>query len=151
MSNFLNPKLSAIWHGGDYNPEQWPASVWDEDIALMQESSFKVATIGVFSWAKLEPHEGEFDFSWLDEVIEKLSAEDRYFILATPSATAPAWMTQKYPEILRTGSDRVRRLHGNRVNYNLCSPVYRQKSALIARKLAERLHTQSEKRSCKRQ
>ena len=138
MSNFLNPKLSAIWHGGDYNPEQWPASVWDEDIALMQESSFKVATIGVFSWAKLEPHEGEFDFSWLDEVIEKLSAEDRYFILATPSAAAPAWMTQKYPEILRTGSDRVRRLHGNRVNYNLCSPVYRQKSALIARKLAER-------------
>ena len=138
MSKFLNPKLPVIWHGGDYNPEQWDPSVWDEDMALMRESRFKVATIGVFSWAKLEPREGEFDFGWLDNVIEKLAEADRYFILATPSAAAPAWMARKYPEILRTGADRVRRLHGNRVNYNLCSPVYRQKSALIARKLAER-------------
>lgn len=138
MSEYLNPNLPTIWHGGDYNPEQWNSSVWDEDMTLMQESRFKVATIGVFSWAKLEPSEGEFEFGWLDEVIEKLSAADRYFILATPSAAPPAWMAQKYPEILRTGPDRVRRLHGNRVNYNLCSSVYRQKSSLISRKLAER-------------
>lgn len=138
MFEFISSKLPTIWHGGDYNPEQWNPSVWDEDMALMRESRFKVATIGVFSWAKLEPREGEFDFGWLDNVIEKLTVADRYFILATPSAAAPAWMARKYPEILRTGADRVRRLHGNRVNYNFCSPAYRQKSALIARKLAER-------------
>ncbi len=138
MPSYLNHKLPTIWHGGDYNPEQWTSAVWDEDMALMQESRFRVATIGVFSWAKLEPTEGNFDFEWLDTVIGKLSEANRYFILATPSAAPPAWMAKKYPEILRTGPDRVRRLHGNRVNYNLCSKLYRHKSALIARKLAER-------------
>ena len=134
----LNPKLPGLWHGGDYNPEQWPEAVWDEDVRLMREARFHVATLGVFSWAALEPEEGRYEFGWLDRVVEKLSAADRYFILATPSAALPAWMSRKYPEILRTGPDRVRRLHGNRVNYAFCSPIYREKSREIARRLAER-------------
>ena len=27
-----------IWYGGDYNPDQWPEEVWDEDIELMQQA-----------------------------------------------------------------------------------------------------------------
>ncbi len=134
----LNPRLPGFWHGGDYNPEQWPEATWDEDARLMEETRFRVATLGVFSWAALEPEEGRFEFDWLDRVIEKLSAADRYFILATPSAAPPAWMSRRYSEILRTGSDRVRRHHGNRVNYSLFSPVYREKCADVARRLAER-------------
>jgi beta-galactosidase len=134
----FTPRLSGLWHGGDYNPEQWPSSVWNEDMSLMREARFRVATLGVFSWAKLEPAEGRYDFGWLDDVIERLSEADRYFILSTPSAAPPAWMALKYPEILRTGSDRVRRLHGNRVNYSLWSPIYREKTRSIARSLAER-------------
>lgn len=137
-SNLLNPRLPAIWHGGDYNPEQWPEEVWDEDTRLMQTAHFRVATLGVFSWAKLEPSEGKYEFGWLDDVTERLSAADRYFILATPSAAAPAWMSHRYPETLRTGPDRIRRLHGNRVNYNLGSSLYREKVRSVARKLAER-------------
>jgi beta-galactosidase len=137
-SPFINPKLPVLWHGGDYNPEQWPPEVWDEDMRLMGEARFRVATIGVFSWVSLEPAEGQYRFDWLDKVIEKLSAADRYFILATPSAAPPAWLSKKYPETLRTGPDGVRRKHGNRVNYNLNSSTYREKSQGIARKLAER-------------
>lgn len=137
-SRFLNPVLPALWHGGDYNPEQWPESVWDEDMALMADACFRVATIGVFSWVTLEPEEGKFEFGWLDRIIEKLTAADRYFILATPSAAPPAWFSKKYPETLRTGVDGVRNRHGNRVNYNYNSPIYRDKTRDIARRLAER-------------
>lgn len=134
----INFRLSGLWHGGDYNPEQWPPNVWDEDVRLMKEARCRVATLGVFSWSKLEPAEGRFEFGWLDEVISRLEAADRYFILATPSAAPPAWMARAYPEILRTGPDRVRRRHGNRVNYSLWSPVYREKTRTIARELARR-------------
>ena len=127
-----------LWHGGDYSPEQWAPETWDEDVRLMREARFRVATLGVFSWAALEPAEGRFEFGWLDGVIERLAAADRFFILATPSAAPPAWMARAYPEILRTGPDRVRRLHGNRVNYSLGSPLYRERTRDVARRLAER-------------
>lgn len=140
MSNehLLNPRLPRLWHGGDYNPEQWPSKVWDDDVRLMQTARCNVATIGIFSWSKLEPTEGRFDFAWMDDVIERLSQGDRWFILATPSAAPPAWLSRRYPETLRTGADGVRRRHGNRVNYNLASPIYREKTRDIARRLAER-------------
>jgi len=137
-SRFINPKLPVLWHGGDYNPEQWSPEVWDEDVRLMAQARFRVATIGVFSWVSLEPREGQYEFGWLDQVVEKLTAADRYFILATPSAAPPAWLSRKYPETLRTGADGVRRKHGNRVNYNLNSAVYREKTQTMARRLAER-------------
>ena len=61
-------------HGGDYNPEQWlhDKSVWDEDMRLMKLAHTNEMTLGIFSWAKLEPREGEYDFSFLDEIIEKI-------------------------------------------------------------------------------
>ena len=137
MAN-LNQRLPRLWHGGDYNPEQWPREVWTDDVAMMVDTEYHVATLGVFSWVKLEPREGEFDFEWLDDIVARLAEADRFFILATPSAAPPAWMSKKYPEIIRTGADRVRRLHGNRVNYNFSSPIYQEKCRIIATKLAER-------------
>ena len=137
-SPYLNERLTGLWHGGDYNPEQWPEEVWDEDVRLMRAARFRVATLGVFSWAAHEPEEGRFDFGWLDRVIEKLVAADRYFILATPSAAPPAWLSRRYPETLRTGPEGLRMRHGNRVNHNVASAVYREKSRDIARRLAER-------------
>lgn len=134
----LNPRYPQLWHGGDYNAEQWPREVWTEDMRLMQVARFAVSSIGIFSWAQLEPSEGSFDFEWLDELIGLLTENDRWFLLATPSASPPAWLSKKYPETLRTGADRVRMRHGNRVNYNLGSPIYREKVALINRMLAER-------------
>ena len=136
--SFLNPRFKSLWYGGDYNPEQWPAHIWDEDVSLMQACDFHVATMLMFAWARLEPRDGEYDFEWLDQVIEKLTAGDRWFILGTPSAAPPAWLSKKYPETIRTGPDRVLRGHGNRVNFNLGSEIYREKTRAIAEALAKR-------------
>ena len=134
----LFPKARGLIHGGDYNPEQWPRDVWAEDDALMKSAHWNSVTLGVFSWVSLEPEEGRYTFDWLDEVMEIQARSGRLVGLATPSAAAPAWLSQKYPETLRTGPDGVRRKHGNRVNYCWTSPTYRAKAREIAGKLAER-------------
>jgi beta-galactosidase len=134
----INRRAPFIWHGGDYNPEQWPPSTWDEDVALMQQCHFDVATVGVFSWVSLQPAEDRFTFEWLDTVLEKLAAAGRYVVLATPTAAQPAWMSQAYPDVLRA-DERGRRVHhGGRTNYCTNSPNYRRFAVQIATRLAER-------------
>ncbi|WP_286933393.1 beta-galactosidase [Leclercia sp. UBA5958] len=136
----LFPKVAALLHGADYNPEQWEnyPGIIEKDITMMQQAKCNVMSVGIFSWAKLEPREGEYDFAWLDAVIEKLYAAGIHIFLATPSGARPAWMSQKYPEVLRVGRDRVPALHGGRHNHCMTSPVYREKTQKINRLLAER-------------
>lgn len=134
----VNKRAPFIWHGGDYNPEQWPEAVWDTDVALMRQAHFNVATVGVFSWAALQPAEDRFDFAWLDTVIDRLAAGERHLCLATPTAAQPAWMSQQYPDVLRADAYGRRVHHGGRTNYCPNSPSYRRFAAQIATKLAER-------------
>jgi beta-galactosidase len=134
----INPRAPFIWHGGDYNPEQWPPAVWDEDMALMQASSFRVATVGVFSWATLQPEEDRFEFGWLDDVIAKLHGAGRLLVLATPTAAQPAWMSRRYPDVLRADAYGRRVHHGGRTNFCPSSPTYRRFAVAIATRLAER-------------
>lgn len=142
MSKFppLSAKLPALLHGADYNPEQWEnyPGIVDKDIAMMIQAKCNVMSVGIFSWAKLEPHEGLYDFAWLDEIVEKLYAAGIHVFMATPSGARPAWMSQKYPQVLRVGRDRVPALHGGRHNHCMTSPVYRKKVQQINQRLAER-------------
>jgi beta-galactosidase len=137
----LNPRFPHFIHGGDYNPDQWPEEVWDEDIRLMKLANCNTMSVGIFSWVRLEPEEGSFDFAWLDKIMEKLAENQIYAILATPSGARPAWLSKKYPEVLRVRADRKRNLHGVRHNHCMTSPIYREKTQLINRKLAERYQT----------
>jgi beta-galactosidase len=134
----IAPKCPHFLHGGDYNPDQWPPAVWQEDVRLAKLARCNAMSVGIFSWAQLEPAEGRYTFDWLDRVMDLLADNGLYAVLATPSAAHPAWMSQKYPEVLRVDANRVRRRHLGRVNYCLTSPVYRQKCAAMARRLAER-------------
>lgn len=137
-STAFSSKAPFIWHGGDYNPEQWPREVWQEDFRLMQQAGVTVATVGVFSWVSLQPAEDRFTFEWLDEVLDGLHAHGIKAILATPSAAQPAWMSQEYPEVLRAGESGIRNPHGGRTNYCPNSADYRRLSGDMARRLAER-------------
>ncbi len=82
MSKFppLSAKVSALLHGADYNPEQWEnyPDIIDKDIAMMKQAKCNVMSVGIFSWVKLEPSEGEYNFSWLDELIENLCCRYPY-------------------------------------------------------------------------
>lgn len=137
---FINEKLIGIWHGGDYNPDQWLdyPEVLSRDIELMKKAGCNVMSIGIFAWTKLEPQEGIFDFEWLDKIIDSLYENGIYTILATPSGAMPVWMAEKYPEIKRVSEDGIRNRFGNRHNNCYSSPVYREKVRIINTKLAER-------------
>ncbi|MCL2244108.1 MAG: beta-galactosidase [Treponema sp.] len=134
----LAGNVNKVLYGGDYNPEQWPREIWAEDMRLLKLANIDIVTINVFSWAMLQPSENEYNFSVLDEIIEMVSGAGMKICLATSTATHPAWMARKYPEVLRVNSDGSKRKFGDRQNSCPNSGIYRMFSGMLARKLAER-------------
>jgi beta-galactosidase len=127
-----------IAFGGDYNPEQWPEATWREDVELMREAGVNLVTLGVFSWARLEPRPGRFDFGWLDRVLELLHSGGIAVDLATATASPPAWLVRAHPEVLPVTEDGVRLDHGARQHYCPSSPVYRAAVLQLVEALAAR-------------
>jgi beta-galactosidase len=128
----------AIFYGGDYNPEQWPEEVWDDDVRLMRAAGVNMATVGVFSWARIQPDEGEYDYDWLDRVIDKLHAGGIAVDLATGTASPPPWAIAKYPGILPQDADGVTLWHGSRQHYAPTSPDYRRLAAELVEHTVQR-------------
>ena len=114
-------KFPVFGHGGDYNPDQWlhDEHVLEEDVRLMKLSHCNIMSIGIFAWAALEPEEGVYTFDWLERVIDRLYENGISVLLATPSGARPAWMSQRYPEVLRVREDGLRNTHGIRHNHCL--------------------------------
>jgi beta-galactosidase len=133
--------MMTIWYGGDYNPEQWPRDIWDEDMRLMTRAGVTLATVGVFSWARLEPRPGEYDFGWLDELLDLLHANGVRVDLATATASPPPWLALRHPETLPVTEEGVRLSVGSRQQYCPSSPVYRQRARELVERLVERYAT----------
>ncbi|GAA3591349.1 beta-galactosidase [Nonomuraea rosea] len=127
-----------MYFGGDYNPEQWPEEVWLEDVRLMREAKVNLATVGVFSWARLEPSEGVYDFGWLDRVMNLLHDNGIQVNLATPTASPPPWFGLAHQDAMPVRADGTRLTHGSRDTYCVNAPAYRAASRGIATALAER-------------
>ncbi len=127
-------------HGGDYNPDQWldRPDILAQDVELMKRANVNVVSLGIFAWATLEPEDGKYDFSFLEERIQTLYENGIYTILATPSGARPVWMAHKYPEVLRVTEHGQRNRMGARHNHCYTSPVYRQKVWEMNKRLAER-------------
>lgn len=100
----------GIHFGTDYYPEHWAKERWETDARLMQEMGIQVVRMAEFSWHKMEPVEGQYDFDWLEEAIALLGKYGIKSILGTPSAAPPAWMINKHPDILPI--DKQGRRHG---------------------------------------
>ncbi|MFF1252818.1 beta-galactosidase [Pseudarthrobacter sp. NPDC058329] len=130
--------IEGIAYGGDYNPEQWPVSVRLEDLELMKEAGVSFLSVGIFSWALLEPEEGKYDFGWLDEVMDNLAGIGVMVALATATAAPPAWLVRKHPEILPVTADGTVLGPGSRRHYSPSSAIYRRYATGITRVLAER-------------
>lgn len=134
----ITDRLGGLAFGGDYNPEQWDEPVWKEDDDLMRRARVNLATVGVFSWALLEPEEGRYDFAWLDAHLERLHANGVAVDLATPTASPPPWFTSAHPDALPVAPDGTRLTHGSRDTYCLAAPAYRDAARRIASALTER-------------
>lgn len=131
--------FGKLLHGGDYNPEQWLdyPEILEQDLAYFKKARINEVSLGMFSWAFLEPEEGVFRLERLKEVIDRLYENEIVVMLSTPTAARPRWMAEKYPEVLRVNAARERNLYGERHNHCYTSPVYREKTRIINTKLAE--------------
>jgi beta-galactosidase len=128
----------VIGFGGDYNPEQWDPATWAEDDALMRRARVTTATVGVFSWAMLEPAEGRYEFGWLDGALDRLRGNGVTVTLATPTASPPPWFTLAHPDAMPVTADGNRLIHGSRDTYCAAAPAYREAALRITSELAAR-------------
>ena len=131
--------LTSPAYGGDYNPEQWDEATLAEDLELMAEAGVNLVSLGIFSWARLEPREGTYELDWLVELVGRLHDAGIAVDLATATASPPAWMATDHPESLPMTADGVRLGLGSRQQYCPSSTVYRERSTALTRVLAERL------------
>ncbi|MFI2507525.1 beta-galactosidase [Streptomyces sp. NPDC018972] len=130
--------LTGLAFGGDYNPEQWPESVWDEDVRLMREAGVTMVSAGIFSWALLEPSPGAYDFGWLDRNLDLLHGAGVRVDLGTPTVVPPAWFYRAHPDALPVTEDGVRLEFGSRGAICHSNADYRAAAANITTRLAER-------------
>ena len=129
---------NKIAYGGDYNPEQWDEATWEEDMRLFHLAHIDTVTLNVFSWATLQSDDDTYHFEKLDKIMELVRKNGLKVVLATSTGAHPAWMAKKYPEILRTEFNGMKRKFGGRHNSCPNSPIYRKYSTRLAEKLAER-------------
>ncbi|MCC5895937.1 MAG: beta-galactosidase [Alkalibacterium sp.] len=130
--------FDKMLYGGDYNPEQWPKDIWEEDMRMFNEAHINSATINVFSWARLQPSENEYDFSELDAVIERLAKEDMEIVLGTSTAAIPAWMCRKFPDVTRVDFEGRKHKFGHRHNHCPNSPSFKRFASELVHRLAQR-------------
>ncbi|WP_222106163.1 beta-galactosidase [Catellatospora sichuanensis] len=130
--------LGGVLYGADYNPEQWPADVWPEDVALMRQAGVTCVSVGIFAWARIQPTEQSFDFAWLDRILDLLHDGGIGVNLATATASPPPWVSNRYPEILPSDENGARFWPGSRQHFAPSSPRYRQLAGRLVRRIAER-------------
>ncbi|MBG0818865.1 beta-galactosidase [Planomonospora sp. ID82291] len=132
------PEPTGLVYGADYNPEQWPQDVWPEDVRLMREAGVTMVSVGVFSWARLQPTAATWDFGWLDRVLDLLHGGGIAVDLATATASPPPWLTHAHPEVLPVDAEGRRLHHGGRQAWCPSSPVYREHALRLVEEMATR-------------
>ena len=133
----LAGQQERIWYGGDYNPDQWPEEVWDDDVRLMKKAGVNLVSVGIFSWAKIETSEGVYDFDWLDRIIDKLGEAGIAVDLASATASPPMWLTQAHSEVLWKDYRGDVCQPGARQHWRPTSPVFREYALKLCRAMAE--------------
>lgn len=131
------------WNGGkfvygvDYYPEHWEESQWEKDATMMQAAGINFVRLAEFAWVKMEPAEGQFDFAWLDRALKVLNAHGIKAMLGTPTASPPAWLYAKYPDIAAMDPNGVRYRYGSRRNYCIHNPNFIAATQRIVTAMAE--------------
>ncbi|WP_067780018.1 beta-galactosidase [Actinomyces vulturis] len=128
-----------VAYGADYNPEQWDEATIAQDIELMKQAGVTMVTLGVFSWALLEPERGHYDLDWIVNLVDRLWDNGIAVDMASATASPPAWLGRAEPTTLAVNAHGVRMAWGSRQHYCPSSPIMRQAFADMAKALATRL------------
>jgi len=121
---FFSPE-KMVETGVYYYPEAWNPDQWDRDFKKMADMGFEFTHMAEFAWAQMEPTEGVYDFKWLDKAVELAAKHNLKVIMCTSSATPPAWLVRKYPEVLVELPTGQTAEHGTRQHGSWSSPKYR--------------------------
>ena len=132
------PGAPRLAYGADYNPDQWPRAVWDDDIAAMRTAGVNIVSLAIFGWANLEPVEGGYEFGWLDEIMDLLHRGGIAVDLATATASPPPWLTTAHPEVLPVTRVGETLWPGARQHWRPTSPVFRSHALRLVRAMAQR-------------
>ena len=139
--SLLTESGRGIAFGGDYNPDQWPKDVWDDDIRLMKQAGVNTVALAIFSWDRIQPEKHRWEFGWLDCIIDKLGKAGIAVDLASATATAPLWLYEQHPEVLPHDKYGHPINAGSRQSWSPTSPVFKEYALTLCRKLAERYGT----------
>lgn len=134
----INQKLAKIWYGGDYNPEQWPESIWQEDMRLFKLAGVDAVSVNVFGWGRLQPAEDQYEFEWLDKVMDMLHQHEIVACLGTATAVYPSWMGRQYSDLQRVDFQGRKRKYGGRANFCPNSPNFHRFASKLVTKIADR-------------
>ncbi len=130
-------KADLMTIGTYYYPEHWPKEQWAKDLKKMADIGFEFTHFGEFAWAFIEPEEGKFDFTWLDEAVALAHQNGIKVIMCTSTPTPPAWLAQKHPEILMVNDEGTTMQHGSRQQISWSSKVYRSYVAKMVEAVAK--------------
>ena len=120
-----------------YYPEHWPEEQWERDIKNIANQGFEFIHMAEFAWSQMEPTEGDFDFMWLDKVVELADKNGLKVILGTPTPCPPVWLSNKHPEIFLKDANYQRKEHGTRANMSLSNPIVLKYTQKIVAAMAE--------------
>jgi beta-galactosidase len=130
--------IPPLMLGSAWYPEQWPEARWDADLELMQKAGFTMVRLGEFAWSSLEPEEGRFELDWMERAIAAAAKRGMVTVIGTPSDAPPAWLSSKYPEILRVAESGQRLEHGSRRQFSYTSAKYRELCRRVVGEMARR-------------
>ena len=124
-------------YGAAYYSEYTPTDRLDEDIRLMKEAGLTVVRVGESTWSLFEPQDGQFEFAWMDRILDAMHKAGIKVILGTPTYSIPSWLAKEHPEVLSQTTDGRQSYYGIRQNMDIYNPTYRQYCERIIRKMME--------------
>ena len=148
---FVPDKMDTVLYGVAYYPEYMPYDRLDKDVELMQKAGLTVVRVGESTWSSWEPRDGDYQFAWMQRVLDRLHQAGIQAILGTPTYSIPTWLYKEHPEIVVTHHGSAPPLdnpyaptypssitpgyYGPRQNYDFLNPYFRQHAERVIREI----------------
>ena len=132
------PEKDLMTVGIYYYPEHWKSSQWERDFKKISSMGFEFVHLAEFAWTQMEPEEGKYDFTFLDEAVSLCKKNGLKVLMCTPTAATPAWMRYKYPETFIMDGHYIRAEHGTRGLGSIVNPGYKKFAEKIVMEMAKR-------------